>query len=715
MNYIWRLFKYVWPQWHRLVIIVFSAVVMSVLLSLSFVTLVPTLKVMMGQEGLHGYIDRKICSNRYGLKFYVPDQVEILDSNNPDIAYYLLITQVEQGSLAEKAGLKPQDYIIGASYQAISTRVEDVPALALLNELASAPGKHNLAIRYRRLDALGMPQVYGTDMHTGREPFYLGTVERLMSFVPMEQNRENKTRAMTLIVILLAIFTVFRCIASFFQKYLSDKVAFVSIAELRKEIFAHIVEMPVSYFDTQNPSDSVSRINYDTNIFLAGVTMLLGKALREPLLAVGLIAWAMVLNAKLTLIFLVSAPLTVAAVMRLGKRIRRATRKTLVSSSVMLGKLNEAVSSVKVVKVYNQQDYENRTFGLIIRKLLRQFLHISKVDAATGPIMELLGMAAGCAALLFGVHWVVSGGLDASEFLTLVAMLGAAAESVRKCSDMWNKIQQANAAGERIYNLLEEPVEIERPNARRLENVRGSIEFRNVFFTYPNGSRPVLNGINLTVQAGHNIAVVGPNGSGKTTMVNLIPRFYDVDSGAVLIDGVDVRDCTLKSLRQHIGLVTQNVVTFNETIAANISYGKIDSTMDEIIAAAEKAKAHEFIVQFPAGYETKIGEHGTGLSGGQLQRIVIARAILKDPAILIFDEATSQVDADSEAKIHSAIEEIMHQRTTIIIAHRFSTVISADIIVVVDNGQIIAQGRHEQLMQSCLLYQSLYETQLVKA
>ena len=234
-------------------------------------------------------------------------------------------------------------------------------------------------------------------------------------------------------------------------------------------------------------------------------------------------------------------------------------------------------------------------------------------------------------------------------------------------------------------------------------------------FTYPGADEPVLKGINLVVRAGHNVAIVGPNGSGKSTLANLIPRFYDPDSGQVLIDGTDICDATLSSLRGQIGMVTQDVVTFNDTIAANIGYGKAGATREEITAAAKRAFAHEFIMLLPDGYDTVIGEHGAGLSGGQLQRIVIARAILKNPSILIFDEATSQVDADSEAKIREAIEEIMQDRTTFIIAHRFSTVVGADVIVVMNEGQIIAQGQHDELLQSCTLYQSLCETQLVRA
>jgi ABC-type multidrug transport system fused ATPase/permease subunit len=380
----------------------------------------------------------------------------------------------------------------------------------------------------------------------------------------------------------------------------------------------------------------------------------------------------------------------------------------------MLAKLQETMAGLKVVKIYNRHAYERESFREINKRLLKQLLRISKVEASTAPIMEIFGMIAGLAALTAGARWVARGQMGGPEFLGLLLLLGCAADSVRKASGVWNNVQEANAAAERVFAVIDTPAELEKPGAVVLPPLKEKIEFRNVVFTYPGADKPMLKGINLFVPAGHNVAIVGPNGCGKTTLANLIPRFYDPDSGQILIDGKDIRDATLFSLRNQIGMVTQNMVTFNDTIAANIAYGKLDATREEVIAAAKRSFAHEFVALLPNGYDTIIGEQGAGLSGGQLQRIVIARAILKNPPILIFDEATSQVDADSEAKIHNAIEEIMQDRTSFIIAHRFSTVMTADVIVVMDDGRIVAQGQHDELAQSCPLYQSLYEVQLVR-
>jgi len=714
MKAFWRIFDYIWPQWPRLIVIFVSAILISILFSLSFMTIIPLLKLMMGEEGLHGWADRKVCERRYGIKFYTPERIDFADPNKPDIAYYLIVTRVELDGHADASGLREQDWIVGAG-SFIPGGEEKVASSKLLEELAKADGNEKIPVRYQRFDEGGDSELLDGVIDSGRRPFYLDSIQGLLSFLPREQTPENKTRAVSMIIILMGIFTVVRCTAKYFQQYIAEKVVQTAVVNLRKDVFSHVLNMPVRFFESEHPSDTVSRLVRDTGQLASGTKAMFGKALLEPLKAIALIAGAMIIDLKLTVIFLCSGPFVMVVIGQLGRKIKHATRKSLMSWSLMLAKLKEALTAIKVVKVYNQQDYENANFDVINKGLLKQLFRIAKIDAATSPIMEVLGMVAGGAALLFGVHWVARQEIDASEFITLVAILGTAAEAVRKSSDIWNKVQQANAAAERVYAIVDLECEADIPNAHELGPLKNRIEFQDIVFTYPGSETPALKQVHLTVKAGHNVALVGPNGSGKTTLANLIPRFHDPDSGRILIDGKDIREAKFHSLRSQIGMVTQNVITFNDTIAANIAYGKPGATREEIIAAAKRSFAHEFIEPLPKGYDTMIGEENTGLSGGQFQRIVIARAILKNPAILIFDEATSQVDADSEAKIHNAIEEIMQDRTCFIIAHRFSTVITADIIVVMDNGQIVAKGQHSELIKTCPLYQSLYETQLVKA
>ncbi|MHC4060827.1 MAG: ABC transporter ATP-binding protein [Planctomycetota bacterium] len=731
-----RIFKYIWPQWPRIIIVVVTAMMVSALLSLSFMTLIPMLDVMLGKEGLHGWVERKSCAWKYGLDLLVPVTTDAVGSTPADIAGYLIVTGVGKKGIAQATGLEPEDRIVGAGNYLISEEVEKVPFFKILEELATTT-EGKITIQLRRWNeqeiledetlVLNTPydtvfvdsmQLSGARRLKWNATLALGErLQWLVGFLPRQDGRADRTKAVLYIILAVGALTVIRCLAKFYQDYMAQKVVHVAINHLRQDTFGRAVDMPIAFFASERPSDTVSRIVRDTTVMGAGIKIMLGKALREPLNAAFMLAFAMLLNWQLTLIFVGAAPLVVGLLAVFGRKMKKATRRSLVASSRMLAKLQETMSGLRIVKVYNRQGYEQKTFEKINDSLLKQLLKISKVDAATMPVLEVLGMLGGSAALMVGVYWITpdGDGMEPSEFLALLVLLGVAAEAVRKTSTIWNRIQEANAAAERVFEVVDEPVEHEKPGAIELPPLKERIEFEDVTFTYPGADRAVLKGINLVVQAGHNIAIVGPNGSGKTTLANLIPRFYDVDSGRILIDGTDISDVTLSSLRGQTGMVSQNIVTFNDTIAANIAYGKPGATREDVIAAARRSFADEFISPLPDGYDAVIGEYGAGLSGGQLQRIVIARAILKNPAILIFDEATSQVDADSEAKIHRAIEETMRERTSFIIAHRFSTVISADVIVVMDQGQIIAQGQHDELIQTCALYQSLYETQLVRA
>ncbi len=727
-----RIFKYIKPQWPRIIVVVLMAIIVSILLSLSFLTVIPILKVMMTQEGLHGWIDRKACNWQYGADFDIPSIVGVAEKNQTDIANYLLVRTVEEKSLAKTAGLKTGDRIFAVDKLSLAQPAKKIFYSDLLKELATTNQKQ-VAIQLKRFDGQNNVEDKSITLPTIHNKSYIDTLDLSLakrikmaielkvigwaqsgvSLLPRAPTQDNRMKAIVFIILVMLIVTIIRCIAKFLQGYLAQKVVQTGISQLREDTFAHVMDVPIAYFNNERPSDIVSRLIGDTAAMGKAIKIMLGKALREPLNAAFFLGFAMWLNWQLSLIFLCAAPLTLGLAALLGKKMKRASGKSLVAQSLLLAKLQGTLAGLKVVKVYNQQEYECSSFKMINRKLLKQLLKISKVDTATMPVLEVIGMFAGSAALIAGAYWVNKGQLEAEEFMVLLLLLGSAAESIRKTSDVWNKIQQANAASERVFGIIDQPTEHDKSIATNLPPVKNKIEFRDVTFSYPDSCKPVLNHVNLTVQAGHNVAIVGPNGSGKTTLVNLLPRFYDVDAGSILIDGNDLHDFTLKSLRSQIAMVTQNVVTFNDTIAANIAYGKPGATMDEVIAAARRAFAHEFIAPLPEGYGTMIGEQGVGLSGGQLQRIIIARAILKNPAILIFDEATSQVDADSEAKIHKALEEIMRDRTTFIIAHRFSTIIGADVIAVMDKGQIVAQGQHQELILNCSLYQNLYETQLV--
>ncbi len=719
MKSFWRVFDYVWPQWHRLVIIFICAVLIGILFSLSFMTIAPLLKVMMGEEGLHGWIDREVCNWRYGMDFYVPDMVDI--SENAEVHYYLRITSIDEGSFADKKGLKLDDKIVGAGSKQIGAGKEKIPSDEILEVLAKSEGSSPLTVQVLRTSVTGVTNVKDIMEikldNLPDKPFYAQWLQDAVGLMPRDQAKKNQKRAVVFIILVMAGVTTVRCFARFNQNYMSDKVVQISIAGLREKVFEHVMHMPVGFFSTSGTSDTTSRIVGDISGAGNGIKTLLGKALREPFKAMATFAGALYISWKLSLIFLLLAPVTVGLLGLLGRQIKKATKRSLVSSARMLGQVQSAMNALRVVKVYNMQDFETDEYRSINRRFLRQVLRVSRIDSATGPIMEVLGMVAGSAALLVGIHWIFSesSNMQPSSFFTLLVLLGTTAESVRKSSDVWNKIQKANAAAERVFAVVDSPREHESSDAVELRPLEKELEFVNINFTYPGSSRPVISDLNLRTEAGKTIAVVGPNGSGKTTLVNLIPRFYDPDSGQILIDGQDIANGTLQSLRSQISMVTQNVVTFNDTIAANIAYGRKDASIDEIIEAAKKSFSHEFIEPLPDGYQTVIGEQNAGFSGGQLQRIIIARAILKDPSILILDEAMSQVDADSESRIHEALSELMKSRTCFIIAHRFSTVISADSIVVMDNGQIISQGTHKELIEDCTVYKSLYETQLVGA
>lgn len=681
---------------------------MAGMLSVSIVTMIPVLKVMMGEEGLHGWVDRKVIDERYGMDFYLPERSDLYE-NAETLRRQLEIVQVEKDGWAHQAGLKVRDRILFVKTDEDSTAAQT--AMKMQELLATREA--GLPVMMSVEDDHG--QIRPLHALAPEKPFYIEWAQWVVNHVPRNETKESKFKAIMVLMISLTLITILRCMARFYQQYLAEKVVQITVTRIREDVFRHVMYMSVGFFSSRGTSDTTSRILGDVALSGKGIKILLGKAVREPFSAAAALGAAFYINWQLTLIFLLSGPLVIGLFAILGKKIKRATKKSLVVTAAILGRIQGAMNALRVVKVYNRQEFEIGHYEISNQSLLKQNLKIGKIEAGTNPLLDVLGMFFMAAAILMGAAWVSDkyAGLESSEFFILIGLLGLAAESVRKVSDVWNHIQQANAAAERVFAVIDEPQETEETTAFELKPLSRTIDFKNIVFTYPGSARPALRGIDLSVPAGQTVAVVGPNGSGKTTLVNLIPRFYDPDSGHILIDGQDIHKGTLHSLRDQISMVTQNVVTFNDTIANNIAYSKPGATMDEIIHAAKQAYAHEFIEPLPNGYQTVIGENSSGFSGGQLQRMVIARAILKNPQILIFDEAMSQIDADSESKIHAALQYIMKGRTCFLIAHRFSTVISADRIVVIDEGRMVAHGKHEDLMRSCEVYKRLYETQLI--
>jgi ABC-type multidrug transport system fused ATPase/permease subunit len=469
----------------------------------------------------------------------------------------------------------------------------------------------------------------------------------------------------------------------------------------------------MSFFATSGTSDTISRFIADTNQLSQGLITLLGKTLVEPAKLVGAVVVALCLSWKLTLLACVAGPPTYVVIRKMGGIMRHSTRKVLQSQGRMLWALSETLAGVRVVKAYTTEGFEENRFKQITRQLYQELKPLSASDAVTGPTIESLGIAAATVAAAIAGRWVFEGQMKPENFFVLLGVLAAMFDPVRKLSPVITKFHASDAAAARVFELRDRVVEQDVPGAIALPRHRESIEFRRVTFTYANAATPALREVSLRIRQGQCVAVVGGNGSGKTTLLSMLPRFFQPQEGQVLIDGHDLAQVTLPSLRGQIGLVTQETVLFNATIGQNIAYGCPDATPEQIVTVARQAFVDEFVSVLPEGYDTMVGEHGATLSGGQRQRIAIARVILRDPSILILDEAMSQIDSESEAKIHQALEGFMAGRTTVTIAHRFSTVIGADCVVVMENGRIVDVGTHGELLARCRTYRLLFETQLV--
>ena len=509
-----------------------------------------------------------------------------------------------------------------------------------------------------------------------------------------------------LIVGLLMAVTFLQGVSLFASKYLVEWVGNRVVADLRSRLFEHIHSLPMQFFGKSRVGELISRLTADTGLLTQLVSNVLGDLIREPFTLVGCIAAMVIMNWKLSVIALVVFPVCIGPVAVLGRRVRKASKGGQQTLGDMLSVVQESIGGALVVKAFQTEKEEIRRFNVFNSRVFKLLMRQSRAGSMSEPVVVFLS-SIGLSAV---VVYAYLKNIDLSLLIAFGAAMISMYKPAKKLSQLHMKIQRATPGAERIFEILDIQNTIDdAPDAVPFTGKVETVDFRDVTFSYD--EKLILDGINLESRAGQCIAFVGSSGAGKTTLVNLIPRFFDVSGGRVDLNGRDIRSYTVESLRSQIGVVTQQTVLFNRSVAENISYGAPEATMEQIEDAARRANAHDFIMKLDNGYETVIGERGSLLSGGMAQRVAIARALLKNPPILILDEATSALDTESERLVQSALDALMKDRTVFVIAHRLSTIAHADSIVVLDQGKIVEQGSHSELLAKGGKYKYLYDIQ----
>jgi ATP-binding cassette, subfamily B, bacterial MsbA len=523
---------------------------------------------------------------------------------------------------------------------------------------------------------------------------------------------EDWYQAWLAISVLLVSFTVFGGIAEYFSSYFMAKIGQTSVLELRKELYKHLLQQPSSFFERHRTNFMVSRLVTSCAAIEYAVSANLRDVLRESFNLIFFLSAAFYLNWRLMLGAMVIAPLIAFLTSKFSRALRKQAEHSLEGSRLLTDTAQEALANHTIVRAYRAEQREESRFEKAARIIARANLRSGRIAALSPPVITTIGIVAGVVLLFFGLREIHVNNMPAAQFFAFLAFLFSSYDPMRKISRQHNELTKAFAAARDVWDILDENESLpEKPNAGTIKTLEKGIELRGVSFNYGKESKIILDNIDLQVPRGQMIALVGESGGGKSTITKLIPRFYDPVGGTVLWDDIDLRDVNLSSLREHIALVTQETTLFNDTVRYNISYGRPDATEDEIRHAAEVAFAHDFIMELPQGYDTTVGERGIFLSGGQRQRIAIARAVLLDAPVLVLDEATSALDTESERLVQKALENLMQNRTSIVIAHRLSTVRRADNIVVMERGRIAETGTHSELLQKGGIYKRLYELQ----
>ncbi|HKO56302.1 MAG TPA: ABC transporter ATP-binding protein [Thermoanaerobaculia bacterium] len=559
----------------------------------------------------------------------------------------------------------------------------------------------------RMLDA-----VLNRDRPEGQRGWLINNADRAAKRLDGWWNGNPADKARKVLTALLLVFVI-RAFTSFFSEYAFQKVGLSTVRDLRNQLYERIIHQSHRFFTERSTGEMVSRVVSDADAIQAAVSTRMGDLFQESITLFGLILYVFISNTELAVISLIVAPIIVTPVIQFGRRLRGTTHRSQERMADIATLLEETIRGVRIVKAFTMERFEIGRFREATRRHLASNLKAQRIQALTSPVMELLSGLCMVALFYYAQRRIAAHTLTLGQLMSFLGALAMMYAPIKKLNKVNLSVNTALSAAERVFRMLDIDNEVkEAPDAEPLSAVGSGIRFEGVTFAYR--GEPVLRNIELDVAPGEVVALVGGSGAGKSTLVNLVPRFYDVSGGRITIDGRDIRVLTLQSLRGLMGLVTQEVILFNDTVRNNIAYGRADVEERLVIEAAKAANAHEFISQLPQGYDTPIGESGVLLSGGQRQRVAIARALFKDPPILILDEATSALDTESERLVQQALDILMKGRTTLVIAHRLSTVRGADKIVVLDRGAIAEVGRHEELLARRGIYRKLYDLQFAE-
>ncbi len=535
----------------------------------------------------------------------------------------------------------------------------------------------------------------------------LGPLVNSLSWV----READKLTVVAAICGLLLLLILVKGVLLYLHKYMMSYVAEHVMMDVRNDLYAAVHRLSLGFFNQRSTGEIMSRLMMDVNLLGETVTIAFSQALREPFYILSFGALLLLLQWQLALLCLLVLPLLFIPIARFGNKIRHRGLLVQERYAELNTILQEALTGIRIVKAFVAEEYERLRFARKNQESFRAAIRIARVTALSWPVLEVLGGIGILGVVVFGSYLVLQQILTLGGFMVFLGALISIFTPIKRLGGMNNHIQRGMAGVKRVFELMDiRPDLVEAPDAVPLSRVQGAVAFRGVSFAY-DGSRPVLGDVSFEVRGGQLVAIVGSSGAGKSTLVDLIPRFYDPTAGRVEIDGTDVRRVTFRSLREQIGIVTQEVILFDDTVYNNIVYGQWGVTSDRVQEAARIAHAAEFIERLPQGYETRTGERGVRLSGGEKQRIAIARAVLKDPPILILDEATSALDAESERLVQDALDRLMEGRTTFVIAHRLSTIIRADRVLVLEQGKIVESGTHQELLDARGVYYRLYQTQ----